>query len=177
MEKQEERTYSCRILRRVRGVRWVGLVFHLVFWVLAGACQRHGVGGFYCSIHPFFFLTGKKNKSRRKKSGINRLWLFITIMVFRGARSVAAARPPATSATSSSSRAGLGISRLTFVPTRVRPSAVAVETALLPRRDARTVPSAMRLKISHRPLRRHPRRDRQSHQAGGCNGRELHPRR
>jgi len=23
-----------------------GLVFLLVFWVLAGACQRHGVGGF-----------------------------------------------------------------------------------------------------------------------------------
>jgi len=23
-----------------------GLVFLLVFWMLAGACQRHGVGGF-----------------------------------------------------------------------------------------------------------------------------------
>ena len=26
--------------------RMAGLVFLLVFWVLAGACQRHGVGGF-----------------------------------------------------------------------------------------------------------------------------------
>ena len=30
-----------------------GLVFLLVFWVLAGACQRHGVGEF---IVPFLFL-------------------------------------------------------------------------------------------------------------------------
>ena len=29
--------------------RMAGLVFVLVFWVLAGAFQRHGVGaGFYC---------------------------------------------------------------------------------------------------------------------------------
>ena len=26
--------------------RMAGLVFLLVFWVLAGACKRHGVGGF-----------------------------------------------------------------------------------------------------------------------------------
>ena len=26
--------------------RMAGLVFLLVFWVLEGACQRHGVGGF-----------------------------------------------------------------------------------------------------------------------------------
>ena len=30
-----------RALRRI-----AGLVFLLVLWVLAGACQRHGVGGF-----------------------------------------------------------------------------------------------------------------------------------
>ena len=30
--------------------RMAGLIFLLVFWVLAGACQRHGVGGFYCAI-------------------------------------------------------------------------------------------------------------------------------
>ena len=27
------------------------LVFLWVYWVLAGACQRHGVGVFYCAIH------------------------------------------------------------------------------------------------------------------------------
>ena len=26
--------------------RMAGLVFLLVFWVLAGACKKHGVGGF-----------------------------------------------------------------------------------------------------------------------------------
>ena len=30
-----------RALRRI-----AGLVFFLIFWVLAGACQRNGVGGF-----------------------------------------------------------------------------------------------------------------------------------
>ena len=32
-----------------------GLVFLLVFWVLAGACQKYGVGGF---IVQFFFFYG-----------------------------------------------------------------------------------------------------------------------
>ena len=27
-----------------------GLVFILVLWVLAGACQRHGVGGFFKKV-------------------------------------------------------------------------------------------------------------------------------
>ena len=30
--------------------RMTGLVFLLVFWALAGACQRNGVGGFLCVI-------------------------------------------------------------------------------------------------------------------------------
>ena len=34
-----------------------GLVFLLVFWVLAGACQRHGVGGFLlCNSSSSCFL-------------------------------------------------------------------------------------------------------------------------
>ena len=32
--------------------RMAGLVFLLVFWVLAGACQRHGVGGFLLCNSP-----------------------------------------------------------------------------------------------------------------------------
>ena len=36
---------SCLTLHRALR-RMAGLVFLLVFWVLAGACQRHGVGGF-----------------------------------------------------------------------------------------------------------------------------------
>ena len=40
----------CRICKRPLTLnralrRMAGLVFLLVFWVLAGACQRHGVGG------------------------------------------------------------------------------------------------------------------------------------
>ena len=34
-----------------------GLVFLLVFWVLAGACQRHGVGVFFIVQFFFFFFT------------------------------------------------------------------------------------------------------------------------
>ena len=39
--------------------RMAGLVFLLVFWVLAGACQRHGVGGFYCAI-PLLLLPSPR---------------------------------------------------------------------------------------------------------------------
>ena len=35
-----------RALRRRMAVRMAGLVFLLVFWVLVGACQRNGAGGF-----------------------------------------------------------------------------------------------------------------------------------
>ena len=40
--------------------RMAGLVFLLVFWVLAGACQRHGVGGFlsFNSPSPSRFCRG-----------------------------------------------------------------------------------------------------------------------
>ena len=34
-----------------------GLVFLLVFWALAGACQRHGVGVFFIVKFFFFFLA------------------------------------------------------------------------------------------------------------------------
>ena len=38
------------------GLRLISFIHYsssaLVFWVLAGACQRHGVGGFYCTILP-----------------------------------------------------------------------------------------------------------------------------
>jgi len=33
-----------------------GLVFLLVFWALAGACQRHGVGDFFIVQFFFFFF-------------------------------------------------------------------------------------------------------------------------
>jgi len=47
-----------------------GLVFLLVFWVLAGACQRHGEGGFLSCNSPssssrffiLFYIFSKKKK-------------------------------------------------------------------------------------------------------------------
>ena len=44
---------SARYRRQSRALRrMAGLVFLLVFWVLAGACQRHGVGGFLSYNSP-----------------------------------------------------------------------------------------------------------------------------
>ena len=38
--------------------RMAGLVFLLVFWVLAGACQRHGVGGFLLRNSSSSYVVG-----------------------------------------------------------------------------------------------------------------------
>ena len=49
--------------------RMAGLVFLLVFWVLAGACQRHGVGGFYCTILLLQARLGFSAQGRRGREG------------------------------------------------------------------------------------------------------------
>ena len=47
----------------------VGLVFFLVFWVLAGACQRHGVGGLLlCNS------SSSSRSARRRQLQRRRLW-------------------------------------------------------------------------------------------------------
>ena len=44
-----------------------GLVFLLVFWVLAGACQRNGVGVFFIVQFFFFFVAaGRRGRHRRR---------------------------------------------------------------------------------------------------------------
>ena len=52
---EEDKTERKRALALHRALRRIaGLVFLLVFWVLAGACQRYGVGGF---IVQFIIIT------------------------------------------------------------------------------------------------------------------------
>ena len=52
-----------------------GLVFLLVFWVLAGACQRHGVGVFF--IVQFFFLLWTRRLGGLRNISVVRMAFFI----------------------------------------------------------------------------------------------------
>ena len=49
----------------VRSDEWPALVFLLVFWALAGACQKHGVGG---------FLLSNSSSSSRPETQRNAWW-------------------------------------------------------------------------------------------------------
>ena len=62
--------------------RMAGLVFLLVFWVLASACQRHGVGGF---IVQFIIITcvilRLMSPHRRQKKDLN-IYIYNTPSLF-----------------------------------------------------------------------------------------------
>ena len=55
--------------------RMAGLVFLLVFWVLAGACQRHGVGGFLLRDSPSSSSSSPRKTPRSVGSSHEWSWL------------------------------------------------------------------------------------------------------